>query len=178
MSTSVSCSRPQSLGEEIANAISHGLGFGLAVAVLPVLVVAAVRHGSAADVVGAALFAATMAVLYLASTLYHALPPGRAKAWAGRVDHAEVRRRDRQLARAHRLHRQDHQRHGGVDAQAMVFDGVAEALAVPGSDLRLFGKPESFVKRRMGVALVHAEDTDTARERAKLAAGKVRPRAL
>ena len=68
--------------------------------------------------------------------------------------------------------------YGGVDAQAMVFDGVAEALAVPGSDLRLFGKPESFVKRRMGVALVHAEDTDTARERAKLAAGKVRPRAL
>jgi phosphoribosylglycinamide formyltransferase 2 len=68
--------------------------------------------------------------------------------------------------------------YGGVDAQAMVFDGVAEALAVPGSDLRLFGKPESFVKRRMGVALVHAEDTDTARDRAKLAAGKVRPRVL
>ncbi|MEY4753820.1 MAG: phosphoribosylglycinamide formyltransferase 2, partial [Pseudomonadota bacterium] len=68
--------------------------------------------------------------------------------------------------------------YGGVDAQAMVFDGVAEALAVPGSDLRLFGKPESFVKRRMGVALVHADDTDTARERAKLAAAKVRPRAL
>ena len=68
--------------------------------------------------------------------------------------------------------------YGGVDAQAMVFDGVTEALTVPGSDLRLFGKPESFVKRRMGVALVHAEDTDTARDRAKLAAGKVRPRAL
>jgi phosphoribosylglycinamide formyltransferase 2 len=67
--------------------------------------------------------------------------------------------------------------YGGVEAQAMVFEGVAEALAVPGSDLRLFGKPESFVKRRMGVALVHADDTDTARERAKLAAGKVRPRA-
>ncbi|MFM2059453.1 MAG: phosphoribosylglycinamide formyltransferase 2, partial [Pseudomonadota bacterium] len=67
--------------------------------------------------------------------------------------------------------------YGGVEAQAMVFDGVAEALAVPGSDLRLFGKPESFIKRRMGVALVHADDTDTARERAKQAAGKVRPRA-
>ncbi|MEY8688942.1 MAG: formate-dependent phosphoribosylglycinamide formyltransferase [Leptothrix sp. (in: b-proteobacteria)] len=67
--------------------------------------------------------------------------------------------------------------YGGVEARAMVFEGVAEALAVPGSDLRLFGKPESFVKRRMGVALVHADDTDTARERAKLAAGKVRPRA-
>lgn len=82
--------RAQTRGEEIANAVSHGLGFGLAVAVLPVLVVAAVRHGSAADVVGAALFAATMAVLYLASTLYHALPAGRAKAWAGRVDHAAI----------------------------------------------------------------------------------------
>jgi phosphoribosylglycinamide formyltransferase 2 len=68
--------------------------------------------------------------------------------------------------------------YGGVDAQAMVFEGVADALEVPGSDLRLFGKPESFVKRRMGVALVHAGDTDTARDRAKLAAGKVRPRVL
>ncbi len=43
--------------------------------------------------------------------------------------------------------------YGGVDAQAMRFEGVAEALAVPRSDLRLFGKPESFVKRRMGVAV-------------------------
>ncbi|MCC9596416.1 MULTISPECIES: formate-dependent phosphoribosylglycinamide formyltransferase [unclassified Rubrivivax] len=66
--------------------------------------------------------------------------------------------------------------YGGVDAAGIVFDGVADALAVPGSELRLFGKPESFVKRRMGVALVHADDVDTARERAKLAASKVRPR--
>jgi phosphoribosylglycinamide formyltransferase 2 len=48
---------------------------------------------------------------------------------------------------------------------------------VPGSDLRLFGKPESFAKRRMGVALVRADDVATARERAKLAASRVRPRA-
>ncbi|RDI28679.1 formate-dependent phosphoribosylglycinamide formyltransferase [Pseudacidovorax intermedius] len=67
--------------------------------------------------------------------------------------------------------------YGGVDATGIVFDGVAEALSVPGTDLRLFGKPESFVKRRMGVALAHAEDVDTARERAKEAASKVKPRA-
>ncbi|MBK1612969.1 phosphoribosylglycinamide formyltransferase 2 [Rubrivivax gelatinosus] len=67
--------------------------------------------------------------------------------------------------------------YGGVDAAGIVFDGVADALAVPGSELRLFGKPESFVKRRMGVALVHADDVDTARERAKLAASRVKPRA-
>ena len=66
--------------------------------------------------------------------------------------------------------------YGGVDATGIVFDGVAEALAVPGTDLRLFGKPESFAKRRMGVALAHAEDVDTARARAKEAAGKVKPR--
>jgi phosphoribosylglycinamide formyltransferase 2 len=48
---------------------------------------------------------------------------------------------------------------------------------VPGTDLRLFGKPESFAKRRMGVALARAEDVDTARRNARLAASRVRPRA-
>jgi len=67
--------------------------------------------------------------------------------------------------------------YGGVEAKAVVFDGVAEALAVPQTDLRLFGKPESFVKRRMGVALAWDADVEAARERAKLAAAKVRPRA-
>jgi phosphoribosylglycinamide formyltransferase 2 len=52
---------------------------------------------------------------------------------------------------------------------------VAEALRVPGADVRLFGKPESFERRRMGVALAIAADVDTARERAKEAAAKVRP---
>ena len=65
--------------------------------------------------------------------------------------------------------------YGGLDEPAIAFDGVAEALAVPGSDLRLFGKPESFKKRRMGVALAHAADTDSARANAKLAAARVRP---
>ncbi len=68
--------------------------------------------------------------------------------------------------------------YGGVDATGVVFDGVADALAVPGSDLRLFGKPESFVKRRMGVALAHADAVEVARQRARLAASKVRPRAV
>jgi len=67
--------------------------------------------------------------------------------------------------------------YGGVEARGVVFDGVAEALAVPGSEIRLFGKPESFVKRRMGVALVHDADVEQARQRAKLAASKVKPRA-
>jgi phosphoribosylglycinamide formyltransferase 2 len=58
----------------------------------------------------------------------------------------------------------------------MVFDGVAEALALPGVDLRLFGKPESFVKRRMGVALARAANIDKARATAKAAAARVRPR--
>ncbi len=66
--------------------------------------------------------------------------------------------------------------YGGVDAEGIVFDGVAEALAVPGTDLRLFGKPESFTKRRMGVAVARADDVDTARANAKLAASKVKPR--
>ncbi len=67
--------------------------------------------------------------------------------------------------------------YGGVDAAGIVFDGVAEALRVPNSDIRLFGKPESFIKRRMGVALVHDADVQHARVMAKLAASKVKPRA-
>jgi phosphoribosylglycinamide formyltransferase 2 len=66
--------------------------------------------------------------------------------------------------------------YGGVDAQGIAFDGVAHALQVPGSDVRLFGKPESFVKRRMGVALAHAADVETARRNAKEAASRVKPR--
>ncbi len=65
--------------------------------------------------------------------------------------------------------------YGGLDAQAIAFEGVAEALAVPESDLRLFGKPESFKKRRMGVALARGGDADEARARAKAAAEAVRP---
>ena len=57
-----------------------------------------------------------------------------------------------------------------------MFEGVDEALAIPGTDIRLFGKPESFVKRRMGVALARAADVEQARVNAKLSASKVKPR--
>jgi phosphoribosylglycinamide formyltransferase 2 len=66
--------------------------------------------------------------------------------------------------------------YGGVEAKAMTFDGVEEALKIPGTELRLFGKPESFVKRRMGVALARGGDTDEARARAKRAASSVKPK--
>jgi phosphoribosylglycinamide formyltransferase 2 len=65
--------------------------------------------------------------------------------------------------------------YGGMEEKGIAFDGVADALLVPESDLRLFGKPESFTQRRMGVAVANADTTDEARARAKLAASKVRP---
>jgi phosphoribosylglycinamide formyltransferase 2 len=65
--------------------------------------------------------------------------------------------------------------YGGLEEKGIAFEGVAEALQVPESDLRLFGKPESFVKRRMGVAVANADTTDEARQRAKLAASLVKP---
>ncbi|MEI7612153.1 MAG: formate-dependent phosphoribosylglycinamide formyltransferase [Betaproteobacteria bacterium] len=65
--------------------------------------------------------------------------------------------------------------YGGLEAKGIAFEGVADALNVPGTDLRLFGKPESFIKRRMGVAVATGKDTDEARCRAKLAASKVKP---
>jgi phosphoribosylglycinamide formyltransferase 2 len=65
--------------------------------------------------------------------------------------------------------------YGQHEAAGIAFEGVAEALRVPGSDIRLFGKPESFARRRMGVALVTAADVDTARALAKEAAAKVKP---
>ena len=67
--------------------------------------------------------------------------------------------------------------YGGVDAKGVVFNGVADALRVPNTELRLFGKPESFVKRRMGVALAFDADVQVARLRAKEAAGFVTPAA-
>ena len=66
--------------------------------------------------------------------------------------------------------------YGGVDAAGIVFDGVADALRVPRSDIRLFGKPESFERRRMGVALAFDADVDVARVNAKEAARGVKPR--
>lgn len=65
--------------------------------------------------------------------------------------------------------------YGQMNAKGIAFEGVADALRVPGSDIRLFGKPESFLRRRMGVALATGVDTDEARARAKLAASRVKP---
>ena len=67
--------------------------------------------------------------------------------------------------------------YGGIEARGIRFDDVAHALAVPGSDLRLFGKPEAYKRRRMGVALATAPNITQARERAKECAGRVKPRA-
>jgi phosphoribosylglycinamide formyltransferase 2 len=65
--------------------------------------------------------------------------------------------------------------YGQHEAKGIAFEGVADALRIPGTDIRLFGKPESFARRRMGVALAAAEDITVARIRAKQAAAKVKP---
>ena len=65
--------------------------------------------------------------------------------------------------------------YGGMDEKGIAFEGLEEALAVPRTDLRLFGKPEAFKRRRMGVIVANGETTDQARSSAKLAAGMVRP---
>jgi phosphoribosylglycinamide formyltransferase 2 len=65
--------------------------------------------------------------------------------------------------------------YGQHEAAGIAFEGVADALRVPGSDIRLFGKPESFARRRMGVALATAADVETARVNAKEAASRVKP---
>ncbi|QJC55093.1 Formate-dependent phosphoribosylglycinamide formyltransferase [Polaromonas vacuolata] len=66
--------------------------------------------------------------------------------------------------------------YGGVDGHGIVFDGVDKALRVPNTDIRLFGKPESFIKRRMGVALAFDADVEVARTNAKKCAAMVKPR--
>jgi hemolysin III len=80
----------QSLGEEIANSVSHGVGLLAALAAAPVLVVSAAQRGDAAQIVGASVFAATIVLLYLASTIYHALPRNRAKRVFQFLDHGAV----------------------------------------------------------------------------------------
>src|SRR5450755_4878145 len=82
--------REQGGGEEIANSLSHGIGLLLAIASLPILVHHAALRGTAADVVGASLFAGTAIILYLVSTLYHAMAAGRVKGWLNRLDHASI----------------------------------------------------------------------------------------
>jgi len=83
-------SRTQSLGEEIANSISHGIGLMAAIAALPILMVAAAKQGDTAAIIGASVFGATMILLYLSSTLYHALPASKAKRLFQVLDHAAI----------------------------------------------------------------------------------------
>lgn len=82
--------RTQSRGEEIANSLSHGFGLVAAVVATPFLIQQALRHGDAGFIAGASIFAATMVLLYLASTLYHALPAGRAKRVFRVIEHSAI----------------------------------------------------------------------------------------
>jgi hemolysin III len=82
--------REQSVGEEIANSISHGVGLLLAIAALPILVVSAARTGTAAEVVGASIFGATMVLLYLTSTIYHVVTEPHVKRILRIVDHSAI----------------------------------------------------------------------------------------
>ena len=79
-----------SLGEEIANAVTHGVGAALSIAGLVVLVIEAARSGSAWKVVAASVYASSLVLLYLASTLYHSLPHGRAKRVFQRLDYCAI----------------------------------------------------------------------------------------
>lgn len=83
-------SRAQTLGEEIANSVSHGLGLVAGLVFVPVLLVATAQQGSAPNVVGASIFAAALLALYAVSTIYHALPEGRAKRVFLKLDHAAI----------------------------------------------------------------------------------------
>jgi len=80
----------QSQGEEIANSISHGLGLVGALIGTPFLIIHALRHGDAGFIVGTIVFAASMMLLYLASTLYHAWPVGKVKRCFRIVEHSAI----------------------------------------------------------------------------------------
>jgi len=82
--------RPPTIGEEIANSLSHGAGLALAIGGTPILIVAAVRYGTAWNTVGVSVFAASMIALYLASTLYHALTHDGAKRFFRVLDHSAI----------------------------------------------------------------------------------------
>jgi len=82
--------RSQSSGEEIANAVSHGVGLLLAVVAAPALVVATVQRGGVTEIIAASIFGVTMVLVYLTSTLYHALPMNRAKRLFRILDHGAI----------------------------------------------------------------------------------------
>jgi len=82
--------RRQTLTEEIANSVSHGVGLALAITATPILIVAAIRSGSAWNIVGVSVFATSMMLLYLASTLYHAVTHDGAKRVFRVLDHGAI----------------------------------------------------------------------------------------
>ena len=82
--------RSQTFGEELANSLSHGLALLAAIGALPVLIVDAVRDGGAASIVGASVFGVTMLMVYLTSTIYHALPLGMGKRVFLVLDHCAI----------------------------------------------------------------------------------------
>lgn len=82
--------RLQTAGEEVANSITHGLGLLLAIAGTVILIINASIHGDTSNVVGASIFGATMIILYLTSTLYHALPRSKAKNVFRLLDHGAI----------------------------------------------------------------------------------------
>jgi len=82
--------RGQTFGEELANSISHGVAFLMAVASLPLLLILAPHGLRAINITAVCVFSATMMMLYLVSTLYHAWPQGLAKTWLNRLDHAVI----------------------------------------------------------------------------------------
>lgn len=82
--------RIQSLGEEIANSVSHGIGFIAAVIISPILIISAVQNGSAAGVVGASVFSFSLVMLYIVSTLYHSLARNKAKRVLQVLDHIVI----------------------------------------------------------------------------------------
>lgn len=90
MSRSTAKARVQTLGEEIANSVSHGIGFIAAAVATPFLISAAVNRGTVASVVGVSVFAATMMLMYMTSTLYHAVPGTRVKKVLRILDHNAI----------------------------------------------------------------------------------------
>src|SRR5438105_2908726 len=88
--TNANREHPISRGEEIANSLSHGVGLCFAIAATPILIIAAIRYGSAWNTVGVSVFATSVVLLYLASTLYHALTHDRAKQVFRVLDHGAI----------------------------------------------------------------------------------------
>src|ERR1041385_1142068 len=80
----------QSAGEEVANGISHGIGLLGAIIATPILLLAAFHHGDIPFFIGTIVFATTMLLVYMASTLYHGWPQTHTKSLLQVIDHAAI----------------------------------------------------------------------------------------